>query len=122
MKINKEIDKHIKFQDKNAQTLLNKLREVIQSSAPKAEEVIKYGIPTYTLNGKSLVHFSGFKKHIGFFPTPSAITEFKNELSSYKLSKGTIQFPLDKPLPITLIKKIVKFRLKEVLSSKNRGT
>jgi uncharacterized protein YdhG (YjbR/CyaY superfamily) len=118
MKTNKEIDKHIKSQAKNAQVLLNKLREIIRASAPKAEEVIKYGIPTYTLENKNLVHFSGFKNHIGFFPTPSAIIQFKHELGDYKLSKGTVQFPLDKPLPITLIKKIIKFRVKEVAAEK----
>jgi uncharacterized protein YdhG (YjbR/CyaY superfamily) len=97
---------------KEVQVLLKKLREVIKSAAPKAEEKMAYGIPTFTLNG-NLVHFGGFKNHIGFFPTPSAITKFKKELAKYKVSKGTVQFSLDKKLPVGLIKKIVAFRVKQ---------
>ncbi len=91
---------------------LSALRDAIKGAAPGAEETFKYGIPTFTLNG-NLVHFAGFKTHIGFYPTPSGVEKFKKELASYNVAKGSIQFPLDKPLPISLIKKIVKFRVKE---------
>lgn len=101
----------------NIRKILKQLSITIKSAAPGAEETMAYGVPTYKFNG-NLVHFGAFKNHIGFFPTPSAIVKFKKELIGYKLSKGTIQFPLDKPLPIGLIKKIVKFRVKEMSDSK----
>jgi uncharacterized protein YdhG (YjbR/CyaY superfamily) len=88
------------------------MRVTIKKAAPKATEAIRYGIPTYVLNG-NLVHFGAFKKHIGFFPSPSAITAFKKELIAYKTSKGTIQFLLSEPIPYTLIAKIAKFRVLE---------
>ncbi len=93
------------------------VRETIRASAPQAEETIKYGIPTFTLHG-NLVHFGAYKHHIGFYPAPSGIEAFKKELSVYKCAKGSVQFPVDKPLPLTLITKIVKFRVKENLSKK----
>ncbi|MBP7831757.1 MAG: DUF1801 domain-containing protein [Candidatus Pacebacteria bacterium] len=97
---------------KEVQALLKKVRATIKKAAPKAEEKIGYGIPTFTLNG-NLVHFGGFKTHIGFFPGPAGITAFEKDLAKYKTTKGTIQFPLDKPLPLGLIAKIVKFRVKQ---------
>lgn len=97
---------------KNVQNILERLRRVIRESAPQAEETINYGIPTFKLNG-NLVHFAAFKNHIGFYPTPSAIAAFKKELSPYKQAKGSVQFPLDKPIPCDIIKKIVKYRVKE---------
>lgn len=97
---------------KETQKLLKEIRAIIKSVAPKAEEAISYGIPTFKLNG-NLVHFGGFKNHIGFFPGASGVANFAKELEKYKTSKGTIQFPLDKSIPATLIKKIVKFRIKE---------
>jgi uncharacterized protein YdhG (YjbR/CyaY superfamily) len=107
-------DKYILSFPPETQKILQKLRDAIRKAAPDAEESIKYGIITYILNG-NLVHFGGFKKHIGFYPAPSGIKAFKKELSVYKTSRGAIQFPLDKPLPLKLITKIVKFRVKENL-------
>ena len=97
------------------QEKLNKIRRVIKETVPsQTQEKISYGIPTFYLNG-NLVHFAAFKDHISFFPTSSGVAKFKKELSRYKISKGTIQFPLSEDLPIALIKKIVKFRVEEVL-------
>lgn len=92
--------------------ILDQLRAVILKAAPQAEEVISYQIPAYKLHGM-LVYFAAYAKHIGFYPTPSGIEKFRNELTGYKTSRGAIQFPLDKPLPVSLISKIVKFRVKE---------
>jgi uncharacterized protein YdhG (YjbR/CyaY superfamily) len=98
---------------------LEELRRVIRESAPQSEEAISYGIPTFKLNG-NLVHFAAFKNHIGFYPTPSAIKAFRKELSSYKQAKGSVQFPLDEPLPLGLVKKIVAFRVKENLAKQRK--
>lgn len=111
-KKNINIDEYIAEFPKDVQKILKNLRQEIKKSAPKAEEVIKYGIPTFVLN-KNLVHFAGYKNHIGFYPAPSGIKTFKKELSKYKTSKGAVQFPINKPLPIALIKKIVKYRVVE---------
>lgn len=111
MKTHSDIDSYINEFPKDVQVLLKQMRVAIQEAAPKAEEAIRYGIPTFRFDNKNLVHFGGFKNHIGFFPGPAGITAFKKELAAYVLSKGTIQFPLDKKLPLTLITKIVKFRL-----------
>ena len=86
----------------------------IREAAPKAEETIKYQIPTFTLKG-NLVHFAAFKKHIGFYPEPTGMEAFKDELSVYEGAKGSVQFPLDQPIPYDLISRIVKFRVKENL-------
>lgn len=91
---------------------LNQLRRVIREEAPRAEETIKYRMPAYVCRG-NLVFFAAFKTHIGFYPIPTGIKAFKKELSAYKTSKGAIQFPLDQPLPLALIRKIIRFRLKE---------
>lgn len=107
-------DKYIEGFPKEVQKLLLQLRTTVRNAAPDAEESIKYGIITYVLNG-NLVHFGGFKKHIGFYPSPSGIKAFEEELSVYKNSIGAVQFPLDKPLPLKLISQIVKFRVKENL-------
>ncbi len=112
----KTIDEYIAMFPKNIRDILEKLRQVIKEWAPEAEETINYGIPTFKLNG-NLVHFAAFKNHIGFYPTPSAIVAFKKELSPYKQAKGSVQFPIDKPIPFDIVKKIVKFRIKE-----NEGT
>ena len=88
------------------------MRATIKAVAPGAGETIRYGIPTFTLDG-NLVHFAAYKKHIGFYPASSGIRAFKKELSAYKTSRGTVQFPIDKPLPLALIKKIVRFRVAE---------
>ncbi|MFN2159211.1 MAG: iron chaperone [Anaerolineales bacterium] len=108
------IDEYIAgFPDK-VQKILEKLRATIRKAAPDAIETINYAIPTYKLNG-NLVHFAGYKKHIGFYPTPSGIEQFAKELSNFEISKGTIKFPLDKPIPYDLVAEIVVFRVKENL-------
>jgi len=108
------IDKYITSFPKDIQKILQSLRATIRKAAPDAKESIKYGIITYILNG-NLVHFGGFKNHIGFYPAHSGIIAFQKELSEYKGVKGSVQFPLGKPLPLKLIAKIVKFRVKENL-------
>jgi uncharacterized protein YdhG (YjbR/CyaY superfamily) len=108
----KTIDEYISAFPKNVQEKLQEMRNAIHEVAPDATEAISYGIPTFKLNG-NLVHFGGFKNHIGFFPTSSGVAAFEEELKKYATSKGTVQFPLDTPLPISLIKKIVKYRVKE---------
>ncbi|HTE25574.1 iron chaperone [Flavitalea sp.] len=110
------IDNYIAGFPEDVQKLLKQMREIISKAAPKAEEAIKYAMPTFTLHG-NLVHFAGYKNHIGFYPAPSGIESFKEELSQYKNSKGAVQFPLDKPLPVALITKIVKFRVKESIAA-----
>jgi uncharacterized protein YdhG (YjbR/CyaY superfamily) len=95
------------------QKIMEQVRATIKKAAPKAEESIGYGMPAYKLNGKPLVYFSGFKSHIGFYATPSGHKEFKAALAKYKQGKGSVQFPLDEPMPLKLIEKIVKFRVKE---------
>jgi uncharacterized protein YdhG (YjbR/CyaY superfamily) len=107
------INEYIAVFPENVQDILEKFRQAIKKSAPEAEETINYGIPTFKLNGRNLVHFAAFKNHIGFYPTPSAIAAFKKELTPYKQAKGSVQFPLDKPIPFDIIKKIVKYRVKE---------
>jgi uncharacterized protein YdhG (YjbR/CyaY superfamily) len=109
------IDAYINGFPQNIQAILNQFRAAIRKAAPDAEEAIKYGMPTLVLNG-NLVHFAACKNHIGFYPTPSAIEAFQKELSIYKCSKGAVQFPLDKPLPLGLITKMVKFRAAENLT------
>jgi uncharacterized protein YdhG (YjbR/CyaY superfamily) len=104
------IDEYISLFPENIRELLTAMRRTISAEAPGAEEAIRYGMPTFRLNG-NLVHFAAFKDHIGFFPTSSPIVNFKEELKDYKTSKGTIQFPLDKPIPFDLVKKIVRFRV-----------
>jgi uncharacterized protein YdhG (YjbR/CyaY superfamily) len=103
------IDEYIAGFPKDIQQLLNTMRTTIQKAAPKAAEAIKYAMPTFVLHG-NLVHFAAFKNHIGFYPAPDGISAFKKELAVYKTSKGAIQFPLDKPIPIGLVKEIVKYR------------
>jgi uncharacterized protein YdhG (YjbR/CyaY superfamily) len=107
------IDRYIAGFPTETRELLERLRICIQKAAPDAEEVISYGMPAFRLKG-ILVYFAAYSKHIGFYPTSSGIATFKKELSIYKGSKGTVQFPLDKPLPLKLITKIVKFRVKEI--------
>ena len=106
------IDEYIAQFPEDVQKILQKVRKTIQKVAPDAQEKINYGIPTFTLNG-NLVHFAGFKSHIGFYPTPSGIEKFKKELSKYEGAKGSVKFPLDQPIPFDLIKKITEFRVQE---------
>jgi len=96
---------------------LEQMRETIKKAAPDAEETIKYAMPTFTFHG-NLVHFAAYKNHIGFYPAPSGIVAFENEMNAFKKSKGAIQFPLDQPLPLDLIVKIVTFRTNEQLENK----
>lgn len=114
----KDIDSYIHSQPIEVRVRLEKIRHVIKSVAPKAEEVISYNMPAFKFHGM-LVYFAVFKHHIGFYPFTTAITKFQKELSIYKGAKGSVQFPLDKPVPITLIKKIIKFRVKENLEKFN---
>ena len=109
------IDEYIAGFPNDIQEKLQKIRMTIRKAAPKAEEKISYQIPAFALNG-NLVWFAAFKKHIGFFPTSSGTREFQKELSIYKGAKGSVQFPYDKPIPLGLIGRIVKFRLKENLA------
>ncbi|SKD00990.1 Uncharacterized conserved protein YdhG, YjbR/CyaY-like superfamily, DUF1801 family [Chitinophaga ginsengisegetis] len=115
MKTVSDIDQYIAGFPEETQALLQQMRAAIRKIVPEAGEKIGYGIPTFTLNG-NLVHFAGYKHHIGFYPGASGIKAFEKELSVYKNSKGAVQFPLDRPLPISLINKIVKFRVKESLA------
>ena len=108
----KTMDEYIAEFPKNVREILEEFRRVIKQSAPQAEESISYGIPTFKLNG-NLVHFAAFKNHIGFYPMPSAINAFNKELSPYKLAKGTVQFQIDEPIPFDLVRKIVRYRVKE---------
>ena len=106
------IDEYIAGFPAEIQIILQQVRATIKEAAPEAEEAIKYAMPTFTLNG-NLVHFAVFKHHIGFYPAPSGIESFKKELALYKGAKGSVQFPIDKPMPLSLIAKIVKFRVTE---------
>jgi uncharacterized protein YdhG (YjbR/CyaY superfamily) len=110
--IPKTIDEYISAFPPDIQKKLNKMRLTIQKAAPDATEKISYRMPSFTFNGM-LVYFAAFKNHIGFYPFTSAIEEFKSELSGFKCSKGTVQFPNDKPIPLQLIARMVKFRVRE---------
>lgn len=112
------MDEYIAGYPKKVQQLLQKVRSTISKAAPDAKEAMKYGIPTFTLNG-NLVHFGAYKEHIGFYPAPAGIAEFKQELKPYLGGKGTVKFPLDEPIPFGLITKIVKFRVKKNLEKAN---
>lgn len=109
------IDDYIAGFPPDIQDILQKIRQTIREAAPEAEEKISYQMPTFYLKG-NLVHFAAFKNHIGFYPVPTAIEKFKKALSAYKGAKGSVQFPLDQPMPYDLIRKIVKFRVKENLA------
>jgi uncharacterized protein YdhG (YjbR/CyaY superfamily) len=117
----KTIDEYIRIFPEEVQRELEKMRKTIQEAAPEATEAIRYQMPTFRLNGKNLVHFAAFKNHIGFYPIPSGIEAFKKELSPYKQGKGSVQFPLDKPVPYELVKKIVKFRVAENMKESKSG-
>lgn len=108
----KTIDDYLSRLPEGVRTSLENLRKTIKSAAPKAEEVISYGMPAFKLHGM-LVYFAAFKNHCSFFPGSASIAKLKNELKPYQTSKGTIQFTIDKPLPVTLVRKIVKARVEE---------
>jgi uncharacterized protein YdhG (YjbR/CyaY superfamily) len=115
----KTMDEYISTFPEDVQRILNELRQTIKEAAPDAEETINYQMPTFTLSG-NLVHFAAFENHIGFYPTPSGIEAFKKELSGYKGAKGSVQFPIDQPLPLPLIRRIVEYRVKENLERKQK--
>ena len=106
------IDEYIDTFQEDVRKILNQLRQTIHEAAPEAEETINYQMPTFILHG-NLVHFAAFKNHIGFYPTPRGIEAFKKELTPYKGAKGSVQFPIDQPLPLPLIRRIVEYRVKE---------
>ena len=120
----KDADEYISLFPPHIQLILQQLRQSIRDLVPGAEEVISYGIPTFRLYG-NLVHYAAYKNHIGFYPGAAGIEIFKEKLSGYKLSKGTVQFPIDEPLPFDLIREIVLFRLNQnqlkAEAKKNRG-
>jgi len=111
----KTVDEYIASYPKEAQDKLRAIRKLVKEVAPQASEKLSYGMPYFSFNGR-LVYFAAYEHHIGFYPMASPIRAFKKELVGYKTSKGTVQFPLDKPLPLPLIRKIVEFRVKENLS------
>jgi len=106
------IDEYISQFPEDIQVILQKIRSIIKEAAPEASEKISYQMPTFYLHG-NLVHFAAFKSHIGFYPVPSGIEKFKEELSQYKGAKGSVQFPLNKPIPYDLIRRITLFRVEE---------
>jgi len=112
----KSTDEYIGEFPPEVQKVLEEMRAIIRAAAPDATETISYAIPTFDLNGKHLVHFAGFQKHIGFYPVPSAMVEFEEELKPYRSGKGSAQFPLGQPLPSDLFRRIVEFRVKENMS------
>jgi uncharacterized protein YdhG (YjbR/CyaY superfamily) len=115
----KNIDEYISTHPNDIQNKLQQIRQIIQKTAPKAVEVISYNMPAFR-QGSVLVYFAVFKNHIGFFPTAKPIEIFKDELKAFKTSKGTIQFPLDKKMPLSLISKITKYRVKDVEEKKSK--
>lgn len=112
MKTYTSIKAYIDAQPKDRQSILNEMYAIVKDKAPKAAEAIKYGMPTF-VGRRNIVHFAAMKKHLGFYPAPSAITQFGDELSAYSTSKGCVRFMYDKPLPKSLIAKMVKFRVME---------
>jgi len=110
--IAKNITEYIASFPEDVQEVLQKIRETIRNAAPDAGETINYAIPTFVYKG-NLVHFAAFKKHIGFYPAPSGIEKFKDDLAGYQSAKGSVQFPLDQPIPYELIDRIVRFRVEE---------
>ncbi len=117
--IPQNIDEYIAGFPKEIQTILEQVRMTIRQAAPEAKEAIKYAMPTFVLNG-NLVHFAAFKHHIGFYPIPTGIEAFKEELSVYKQGKGSVQFPINKPMPLDLIARIVRFRVEENLQKASK--
>jgi uncharacterized protein YdhG (YjbR/CyaY superfamily) len=109
------VDDYISDFPEDIQSILEKIRTTIRKAAPGALEMISYGIPAFKFQGKPLAYFAAFKNHIGFYPTPTGIDEFEKELSVYKQGKGSVQFPIDKPMPLKLISKIAKYRMNKIL-------
>jgi uncharacterized protein YdhG (YjbR/CyaY superfamily) len=111
------IDEYIATFPPGVQQLLNEVREAVKQAAPTAIEAIKYGMPTFILHG-NLVHFAAYKKHIGFYPVPIGVAEFEKDIATYKTGKGSIQLPLDRPMPLNLITKMVQYRVNKNLANK----
>lgn len=107
------VDEYIVTYPEDIKKILKQIRAIIKENAPDAVESMSYGMPAYKVHGRLLVYFAAFKNHIGFYATPSGHTEFKEELSKYKQGKGSVQFPLDKPIPFDLMRQIVAFRVEE---------
>jgi uncharacterized protein YdhG (YjbR/CyaY superfamily) len=115
------MDEYIAEFPPETQTVLEKVRALIRTAAPEATETMSYAIPTFDVKGRHLVHFAGYKKHIGFYPVPGGVDEaFKEEIAPYKRGKGTLQFPLDQPLPWDLLRRIVEFRVQEEASKASK--
>lgn len=110
----KNIDEYIQTFPQTTQNILQKIRELIQKTAPQSNEVISYQMPTFKLNDKVLVHFAGYEHHIGLYATPTGHAQFAKELSKYKQGKGSVQFPLDQEIPYDLIEKIVRYRVENI--------
>ena len=114
------IDEYIAGFPPETQRVLREVREMIATHAPDATETISYAMPTFDLNGRHLVHFAGYPHHVGFYPIPTGMEAFREELSAYKTGKGSVQFPLDAPMPRDLIRRIVEFRVAENLARRAR--
>ena len=112
------VDAYIAQFPKSTREILSGIRNIIKQAAPEAEESISYGMPAYKLFAKPLVYFAGYEKHIGFYATPTGHAAFEKELSKYKQGKGSVQFPIDEPMPLRLITKMVKFRVEEAKAKK----
>jgi len=115
-----EVDKYILSFPEEVQEILNRIRSLIKNATSEVTETMAYGMPGYKTNGKPLVYFAAFKSHIGFYATPSGHEQFSKELSKYKQGKGSVQFPIDKPIPYDLIEQIIKFRVRENLVKKRK--
>jgi uncharacterized protein YdhG (YjbR/CyaY superfamily) len=115
------IDEYVQGFPADVRGILQEIRQTIQQAAPEATEAISYAIPTFKLNGSNLVHFAAFKNHIGFYPTPTGIDAFEKDLAKYKQGKGSVQFPLDQKMPLSLISKTVKYNISRIQEkAKNR--
>ena len=118
--VSADVSTYIASAPKNIQKTLKQIRATIKAAAPKAVESMSYGMPAYKLNGKPLAYFAGFKAHIGFYATPSGHLTFAKQLAKYKQGKGSVQFPLDKSVPLTLISRMVKFNAKKLKDGASR--
>jgi uncharacterized protein YdhG (YjbR/CyaY superfamily) len=115
-----DIDEYIRSFPPDVREVLERMRRTVREAAPGAGEAIRYGIPTFRLDGVNLVHFAAFPGHIGFYPTPAAIAAFSRELAPYRQGKGSVQFPLGRPVPWDLVERIVRFRVGETGQSEDR--
>jgi uncharacterized protein YdhG (YjbR/CyaY superfamily) len=113
----KSIDEYIGTFSEDVQAILEEMRETIKKAVPEAKEAISYQMPAFKVNGKNLAYFAAFKHHIGFYPIPASIDAFKHELSPYKQGKGSVQFPIDRPIPFDLVARIVIYRAKQLMKA-----